>query len=294
MRHNVRQLTEDEWMDGGLTRFSVSNTSRTHIEQCVRRAHPPVSGLDLLARGDAPPADAHMTVIVARSIASVEVIGLPPVQLAIAEACAFDAALIVRLRGDSIVLHFGLRDVEKATKASGKARRCRMGCAEIPPLLLDDRHDALDSTAAQHHAVVEERAKAAEQRAIIAEQRAADAEERAKAVEGCAKAAEQRETAANERAKAATDAFTRLRGQAQSAAPLRREVTRGLLLRLHPDKATGPIQRIELRAMIEAALAAYPENQLAHRLMLMCSQLGESGYVERVVAYQEILGYTRE
>ena len=68
---------------------------------------------------------------------------------------------------------------------------------------------------------------------------------------------------------AATDAFTRLRGQAQSAAPLRREVTRGLLLKLHPDKATGPIKRSELRAMIEAALAAYPENQLAHRLMLM-------------------------
>ena len=69
---------------------------------------------------------------------------------------------------------------------------------------------------------------------------------------------------------------------------------RSLLPKLHPDKATGPIKRSELRAMIEAALAAYPENKLAHRLVLMCSKLGAPGYVERIAAYQEISGYVRE
>ena len=139
-----------QWMVRQLVvRFSVSRTSRTYIERCVRHAYPPVSGLDMLAElvhpatGGAPPTDAHVTVIVARALVSVEIIGLPLVQLAISEACAFAATLRWRLYGASaaVVLHFGLRDVEGGEPDPGPKCVRGKGYADIPPFLFDDRHD---------------------------------------------------------------------------------------------------------------------------------------------------------
>ena len=276
VRHNIRQLSDDEWIAGGAARFHVTTTKRRQLERAVRLAHAPVAGLDLLGTGDVPPKDALVTVVVARAAASVEIIGLSPMHLAVAEACAFDATLIVRLGGDAFAMHFGLRDVEGGQHDPGKARRGK-GYADIPSLE-DDRHsptgDATSPTAAEQCvAAAEQRAAAAEQRAIVAEQRAAEAEERATA---------------------ATDALTQLKRQAQSAAPLRREVVRGLLPKLHPDRAKGRIKRRELRAIVEVALAAYPESKLYDRLVRMCDRLDSSGYVERIAAYQEISEYVRE
>jgi len=198
VRHNIRQLSEDEWIAGGAVRFRVTATKRKQLERNVRLSHAPVAGLDLLGTGDAPPPNAHSTVVVAaRAAASVEIIGQPSVQLAVAEACAFDAALIVRLRGDAVVLHFGLLDCEEG-KSNGKARRRARRYADIPSME-DDRHNpAGDATSPTP----------AEQCVAAAEERAKAAEERAKAAEERARAAEQRETAAEERAKAAEERAT--------------------------------------------------------------------------------------